>query len=254
MINLEEVFLFLRTRFCLMITVSRMVFNIDKISDSNLLKGKDWILEYGGQLVIRRMEGENFSLKGNDVFVDGIFDFEITMKLVEIFGNPLSVRFNNINTENVIKNIKRASCFRASGNGEIFFGVFRFPLILLKKALGVNSGKEIYAMSLSSVKFIESARELLVCKPKGIVYSRRDFIEIVLPNLRIDELWSLIEEWSKKYIPIDSELSEKIISEISIFGKLRELNVEKILNNINIDSIDPLRACHSGVVYSRVYE
>ena len=237
----------------MMIKISRLVFNIDNVSDFNLLESKDWILDYEGQLVIRRMENRDLSLSGDDLFVDGMFELDAALKLIEILGNPLAVRFTGGNMDTILRNISRASCYRARGNGEIFFGVFSVPLSLIKYVTGLNNSKEIFNLIFGSTRFLSQVKRLMVCKPKGAVYTRRDFVEVIFPSIPLIRLWDLINKWSREYFVIESNEVASIAEKTEGLEEIKRYRNE--FSDIIIEEdINPLNACKSALSYSRVYE
>ncbi len=170
--------------------ISRLVFNARHIDDRTLLKGKEWIEHYEGQLIMRRINDQYRSLRNGDLLVDGEFTLKTGKKMIELFGDPLSIRFKTASKENIgtaLRELERRSCYKVQQHGVAFLGVFSHPLTTLKSVLKQQNTSTLFSNLFYNIEYMKTIKNYLLCKPKGTVYHRRDFIEFVYPlqNLNV---------------------------------------------------------------------
>ncbi len=219
--------------------ISRLVFNAQHIDDKTLLKGKEWIEQYEGQLIIRRINDQYRSLRNDDLLVDGEFTLETGKKMIELFGSPLSIRFKTTSKENIsstLRELERKSCYKVQQHGIAFLGVFSHPVSTLKNALEQQSTSTLFSNLFYNIAYVKTIKNYLLCKPKGTAYHRRDFIEFVYPLQALDAL-------------------TKHLSSSSLQNTT---NLDFLMNKPKItllpQKVDALRACSRALSYSGIIE
>ncbi len=220
--------------------ISRLVFNARQIDYNTLLKGKEWIEHYEGQLILRRINDQYRSLRNDDLLVDGEFTLEIGKKMIDLFGAPLSIRFRAIHKElitNALQELERRSCYKVQQQGVAFLGVFSNPLTALKNALEQQSTSTLFSNLFYNIKYIRVIKKYLLCKPKGIAFHRRDFIEFVYPLQPLNVLVQLLMGST-----LDNEAKHTYLSE----------NKAKIA--FHPMRVDALGACARALSYSGIIE
>lgn len=188
-----------------MMHVSRVVYPLHLFSSTTLLYLFNQLDTSNQSYTLKRISDPSPTLSGNEIYLEGRFEVPFISTTTSRSGLPIAIRFEleQEQLSTILKNLHLFSCYYIGNPYLIFIGVTLIPIKEVLAKLHLPS-KEAIVQQLFRSTLISKIKPLLAVKPKGIIYSRRTFIEFVYPVHPPDILAEWLNLLSQKLLNLEA--------------------------------------------------